>query len=66
MVPLLDGTNFLLWNQQMTAYLKSQGLWRTLIKSRPVQGSDPKDPDMSAEIEKWEDANSKAIGLMNL
>src|SRR5882762_9891280 len=66
MVPLLDGTNFLLWNQQITAYLKSQGLWRTLIKTCPTQGPDPKDPDMSAEIEKWEDVNSKAIGSMNL
>src|SRR5271170_5915224 len=27
LVPVLDGTNYLVWAEQMTAYLRSQGLW---------------------------------------
>ena len=65
-VPVLDGSNFIIWNQQILAFLKSQGLYRTLLKVCPVQGKDPKDPDMTDAIEKWEDANSKALGSMQL
>ena len=65
-IPTLNGTNFLVWNQQMMSYLRSQGLYRTLLKSCPVQGKGTSDPDVTDVIEKWEDANSKAIGSMLL
>ena len=65
-VPVLDGTNFTLWYQQMTSFLKSQGLYRTLIKACPVQKTEEGAPDISELIEKWEDANSKALGLIML
>ena len=66
MVPILDGSNYLVWNQQMVSYLKAQGLFRTLAKSPPVQGKGKDEPDVSDAIEKWEDANSKALGSMML
>jgi hypothetical protein len=65
-VPIMDGSNFLVWVQQMTSYLQSQGLFRTLQKSHPELGTEDSAPDMSEAIEKWEDANSKALGLMML
>ena len=65
-VPTLDGTNFLVWNQQMMSYLRSQGLFRTLTKACPVQGKGASDPDVTDAIERWEDANSKAVGSMSL
>ena len=65
-VPILVGSNFLVWNQQMIAYLKSAGLFRTLMKVCPKQEEAEGSPDMTEAIEKWEDANSKALGSMQL
>src|SRR5579864_1133235 len=60
MVPLLDGSNFQVWSQQIGAYLMSQGWLRIVQKGLPT---DTKDLD---GIEKFEDANSKALGAILL
>ena len=65
-VPILDGSNFQVWAQQIVSYLRSQGIYKMLEKDCPEQGKDKDSPDVSAAIEKWEDANSKALGAISL
>jgi hypothetical protein len=82
LVPTLNGSgNYQEWSTQMKAYLQSQSAWRVLTKecpnptttSKPVETGSGEEASITmmdstneAEIEKWEDANSKAIGCMRL
>jgi hypothetical protein len=82
LVPTLNGSrNYQEWSTQMKAYLQSQGAWRVLTKecpnptktTTPIESGSGEDPSITmmestnkAEIEKWEDANSKAIRCMRL
>ena len=65
-VPVLDGTNLQVWVQSIVSYLRSQGLYRTLEKDCPVQGTEKDSPDVLDAIEKWEEANSKALGAVSM
>jgi hypothetical protein len=82
LVPTLNGSgNYQEWSTQMKAYLQSQSAWRVLSKecpnptttSKPVESGSGEEASITmmdstneADIEKWEDANSKAIGCMRL
>jgi hypothetical protein len=82
LVPTLNGSgNYQEWSTQMKAYLQSQGAWRVLIKecpnptktTTPVESGSGESQSITmmestndAEIEKWEDTNSKAVGCMRL
>ncbi|EPQ53416.1 hypothetical protein GLOTRDRAFT_44965 [Gloeophyllum trabeum ATCC 11539] len=64
-VPILDGSNWSLWSQQMKAYLMSQGLWGhcdgTIIMPDPVVTTS-KDGSTNA----WRLNDTKTIGTIRL
>src|SRR5579864_8954654 len=61
-VPTFEGSDFQEWSQEMTSYLKSQGLCKTLKKGCPKQEGTAADE----RIAKWEDVNAKALGSIML
>ena len=65
---MLDGSNWAIWNQQMTSYLMSQGLYRILAQPCPKEVKDATTKEVLNEeaINKWEEANSKAVGSIRL
>src|SRR5208283_2253293 len=68
----LDGSNWLTWSQQMTAYLRSQGLWQMTAGSRPRPASLPSTAtpeDITARDAlqtDWDDKNDQALGIIAL
>ncbi|EPQ61320.1 hypothetical protein GLOTRDRAFT_13098, partial [Gloeophyllum trabeum ATCC 11539] len=71
-VPVLDGSNWSLWSQQMKAYLMSQGLWGhcdgTIIMPDPVvttykDGSTSED---TSARDAWRLNDTKTIGTIRL
>ncbi|EPQ55450.1 hypothetical protein GLOTRDRAFT_42040 [Gloeophyllum trabeum ATCC 11539] len=71
-VPVLDGSNWPLWSQQMKAYLMSQGLWghcdSTITMPSPVvttykDGSTSED---TSARDAWRLNDTKTIGTIRL
>ena len=58
-VPVLNGSNYREWESQMTAFLRSQGLWRI------VNGTFTQPEDMDAG-NKWDMSDDMAQGQMTL
>ena len=58
-VPILNGSNYHEWESQMTAFLRSQGLWRI------VNGTFTWPEDMDTG-NKWDVSDDMAQGQMTL
>ena len=61
-VPILNGSNYREWESQMTAFLRSQGLWRI------VNGTATR-PDKTTSLDmanKWDVSDDMAQGQMTL
>ena len=71
-VPILDGSNYTLWAQGMTAALRSKGVWQVVRghQIRPENlGGDADDDDIAArqkEKDDWDNRDDQALGLMQL
>lgn len=69
LVPVLDGSNFLLWKRQMRAFLQSQDLWSIVngTLTRPVP-ADPAaiTPDEGIAMANWDTLAGRAIGNITL
>ena len=50
-IPTFDGSNFLEWKAQMTAYLQERGYWQ-IVNGTITQPVAP--PATAAEIEAWD------------
>src|SRR5271170_7913889 len=68
LVPVLNRTNYLVWAEQMTAYLRSQGLWgypNNDIKSPGRPGPTASTTEKEA-FDQWLLKDSQAIGTIVL
>jgi gag-polypeptide of LTR copia-type/Domain of unknown function (DUF4219) len=73
LVPIhLDGSNWLTWSHQMTAYLHSQSLWQLVnrVRARPADlpgGTDAAKVEARTLLQTdWEDKNDQALGIIHL
>ena len=71
-VPLLDGSNYTVWAQAITAVLRSKGVWQIARghEERPANLPANADNNAKAEREKqkadWDNRDDQALGLMQL
>ena len=71
-VPMLDGSNYTVWAQAITAALRSRGVWQITRghEPRPVNPPANASPEDKAAREKekadWDNRDDQALGLMQL
>ena len=61
-VPILNGSNYQEWESQMTAFLRSQGLWR-IINGMATHPDETTSPDAA---NKWDVSDDMAQGQITL
>jgi gag-polypeptide of LTR copia-type/Domain of unknown function (DUF4219) len=68
----LNGSNWLTWSHQMTAYLRSQSLWQLVngVRARPTDltaGASPAEVEARTLLQTdWDDKNDQALGIIHL
>src|SRR3978361_377878 len=69
-VPVLDGSNWLSWSENMTSYLKSQGLWQIVAGNVTWPADPPTGSTLTAvQIQQrltYTDLDDRAMGLIQL
>jgi len=71
-VPLLDGSNYTVWAQAITAALRSKGVWQIARgnedrpESLPANASTDAKAERRKEQEAWDNRDDQALGLMQL
>ena len=61
-VPILNGSNYQEWESQMTAFLRSQGLWRIVNR----MATHPDEATHADAANKWDVSDNMAQGQMTL
>lgn len=59
----LDGTNFVLWAQAMSSFLKGKKLWRVIAGEviKPTRGATESQDKYGERLEKWDSKNHQII-----
>ena len=71
-VPMLDGSNWIIWETQMKAYLRSKGFWQMVAgnDSRPANladGATQAQTEARTKLQlEWDNCNDQALGSITL